>query len=57
MKVIIFTICMCIVSASFATEVATDCPMMKEKNDRSNPKAAMNLKTKTNTKKPTASAQ
>jgi hypothetical protein len=29
---------------SFAVETATDCPMMKEMNERSNPKATMQTK-------------
>jgi hypothetical protein len=57
MKAIIFAVCMCIVSASFAVETSTDCPMMREKNERSNPKATMALKSKTNNRKGTVSSQ
>ncbi len=35
MKVLLFIVCLCIVSTSFATEVETDCPAMngnREKN-------------------------
>lgn len=57
MKAIIFVVCLCIVSASFATETTTNCSMMSERNDRTNPKANIAaVKPKVNTKKG-ASAQ
>jgi hypothetical protein len=56
MKAIIFVVCMCIVSASFAAETTTECPWMKEQNERSNPKSTQTFKEKT-TKKGNASAQ
>lgn len=56
MKAIIFIVCMCIVSASFAGETDTECPWMKEQNERSNPKASQTVKVKS-TKKGTVSSQ
>lgn len=57
MKALVFIICMTIVSASYAVETNTDCPMMLEKNERSNPKANLNLKPKENSKRPSVSAK
>lgn len=56
MKAIIFIVCMCIVSASFAAETSTECPWMKEQTERSNPKASQSFKVKT-TRKGTVSSQ
>jgi hypothetical protein len=39
MKAIIFAIFMMINFSSFAGETTTDCPMMKEQNERNNPKS------------------
>lgn len=57
MKLMIMILSLCFVTVSFAAEVSTDCPMMSERNDRSNPKASLAAKPKANTKKNTASAQ
>ncbi len=34
MKVLLFVVCACIVSTSFATEVATQCPAMNENREK-----------------------
>ncbi len=34
MKVLLFVVCFCIVSTSFATEVETDCPAMSENREK-----------------------
>lgn len=57
MKILIMIICMGMISASYAVETNTDCPMMNEKTERTNPKQNMNFKPKENTKKNTVSAQ
>lgn len=57
MKAIFMIICLGMVSVSYAVETSTDCPMMNEKNERTNPKQNMNFKPKENTKKNTVSAQ
>lgn len=57
MKALMIMICMTIVSASYAVETNTDCPMMLEKNERSNPKANLNVKPKENSKRPSVSAK
>lgn len=41
MKALIFAVCFCIVSVSFAAETHTECPWMKEQSLRNNPKASM----------------
>lgn len=56
MKAIIFIICMCIVSASFATETETTCIRSMDSNDRGNPKQNLQTKVKT-TQKPSTSKQ
>jgi hypothetical protein len=57
MRALIFVVCFCIVSVSFAAETKTECPWMKEQDSRSNPKANLqSAKEKINQKKG-ASAQ
>lgn len=34
MKVLLFIVCLCIVSTSFATEVETQCPAMSENREK-----------------------
>lgn len=42
---------------SYAAETTTDCPMMSERNERSNPKANLAVKQQVNKKKNSATAQ
>lgn len=56
MRALIFAVCFCIVTVSFAAETQTECPMMKEQNQRNNPKANLQSVKRLNTKKG-ASAQ
>ncbi len=51
MKALIFAVCFCIVSVSFAAETQTECPWMKEQNMRTNPKANLPTIKKLNVKK------
>lgn len=51
MKALIFAVCFCIVSVSFAAETQTECPWMKEQTLRSNPKANMPAVKSKNSKK------
>ena len=43
--------------ADVVGETSTDCPMMRELNERSNPKANLGSQPKAKTKRPTATAQ
>lgn len=54
MKALIFVVCLCIVSVSFATETNTECQGMKEQNSRTNPKASLETKVKTQQSKGTS---
>lgn len=56
MRALIFVVCFCIVSVSFAAETQTECPWMKEQNSRNNPKANLQNVKRENIKKG-ASAQ
>jgi hypothetical protein len=51
MKALIFVVCFCIVSVSFAAETQTECPWMKEQSLRSNPKANLQTIKSRNSKK------
>lgn len=57
MKALIFVVCFCIVSVSFAAETQTECPWMKEQNSRNNPKANLQNVKRESVKKSTATAQ
>lgn len=47
MKVLLFVVCLCIVSTSFATEVGTECSAMSENREKN----VKEIKPKANSKK------
>jgi hypothetical protein len=56
MKALIFFVCLGIVPASFAAETETECAMMREAGDRTNPKATLEPRPAA-PRTPTATAQ